>query len=127
MRAVELDQRLVTGERGHHDAVELLRAACEHGHASIGWPEAGRIEVGALADLVTVDLDSVRIAGATPEHALESLVFAATAPDVREVVVGGRAVVRDGRHVGLDVAAELRAAIEALGGELFSHTERSSP
>ncbi|MQA76358.1 MAG: formimidoylglutamate deiminase [Solirubrobacterales bacterium] len=114
MRAVELDQRLATGERGHHAAAELLRAGCEHGHASIGWPEAGRIAPGAIADLVTVGLDGVGLAGATDEHALESLVFAATAADVRQVVVGGRPIVRDGRHLELDVAAELRDAIDAV-------------
>ncbi len=114
MRAVELDQRLATGERGHHTAAELLRAACEGGHASIGWAEAGRIEVGAVADLVTVSLDGVRLAGAGDDQALESLVFAATAADVRQVVAGGRVVVRDGRHAEIDVAAELRAAIEAV-------------
>ena len=43
-RAVELDERLATNERGRHDATGLLRAATSDGHASIGWPEAGRIE-----------------------------------------------------------------------------------
>jgi len=32
---------------------------------------------------------------------------------VRHVVVGGRFVVRDGAHVELDVAADLRAALGA--------------
>ena len=113
-RAVELDERLVTGVRGGHSAGELLRAATAEGCAAIGWPEAGRIEPEALADLVTVGLDSVRLAGTSFDHALESLVFAATAADVREVIAGGRFVVRDGAHVGLDVASELDAAISGL-------------
>jgi cytosine/adenosine deaminase-related metal-dependent hydrolase len=62
-RAVELDERLETGERGGKGAAELLRAATEGGAVSIGWPEAGRIESGVLADLVTVGLDGVRLAG----------------------------------------------------------------
>jgi formiminoglutamate deiminase len=111
MRAVELDQRLASGERGHHTAAELLRAGTELGHRSIGWPEAGRIEPDSFADLVTVELDGVRLAGSGSEDALESLVFAATAADVRHVIAGGREIVRDGRHVELDVAAELREAI----------------
>ena len=36
-------------------------------------------------------------------------VFAATAADVRHVVVDGRVVVRDGRHVAIDPVAELRS------------------
>ena len=112
-RAVELDERLATGARGRHRAADLLRAATENGHASLGWPEAGRIAPGALADLTTVGLDSARLAGTEPGHAVESLVFAAAASDVRHVLVGGRFVVRDGAHVDLDVAGDLRAALAA--------------
>ncbi len=90
MRAVELDERLATQQRGHWTAPELLDAATGNGHESLGFPDAGRIAVGQRADLVTVRLDSVRTAGtgATPEAA----VFAAAAPDVRRVVAGGRVV-----------------------------------
>jgi formiminoglutamate deiminase len=108
-RAVELDERLASLVRGSHDAPSLLRAATVHGHECLGWPEAGRIEAGAIADLVTVALDSVRTAGAGP--ALETAVFAATAADVRHVVAGGRVVVDGGTHVALDVAAELSRAV----------------
>ena len=114
MRAVELDQRLATNERGLHRATELLRAATEDGHASLGWPDAGRIEPGAIADLVTVGLDGVRLAGAGEPTLLEAIVFATGAGDVRHVVVGGTPVVSEGRHLHLDVAAELREAIGAL-------------
>jgi formiminoglutamate deiminase len=112
-RAVELDERLATGTRGRHRAADLLRAATENGHASLGWPEAGGIAPGAFADLATVGLDSARLAGTMPEHAVESLVFAGAATDVHHVMVGGRRVVRDGSHVGLDVAGNLRAALAA--------------
>ena len=56
MRAVELDERLATQERGHWTAAELLAAATADGHRSLGLPDAGRIAVGARADLVTLDL-----------------------------------------------------------------------
>jgi formiminoglutamate deiminase len=113
-RAVELDERLESGERGRHSAVDLLRAATAGGCMSIGWPEAGRITEGGLADLVSVDLGGVRLAGTSREHAIESLVFAAGAGDVRDVIVGGRFVVRNGAHLGLDVSAELDEAISGL-------------
>jgi formiminoglutamate deiminase len=114
MRAVELDQRLIGNERGLHSATELLRAATADGHRTLGWPEAGRIETGAIGDLVTVGLDGVRLAGAAERSMLEAVVFAAGAADVRQVVVEGRPVVRDGRHLELDVAAELGSAIGAV-------------
>jgi cytosine/adenosine deaminase-related metal-dependent hydrolase len=105
-RAVELDERLRTERRGHFGAAELLRAATNHD--AIGWPEAGAIREGALADLVTVSLDSVRLAGAQPDTLLESAVFAACAPDVREVIAGGRQIVAGGRPTALDVPAALQ-------------------
>ncbi len=87
-RAVELNLRLATERRGHFSAAALLRGATNH--ASLGWPDAGRIELGALADLVTVGLDSPRLETAEPETMVESIVFAATAADVRSVIVGGK-------------------------------------
>jgi formiminoglutamate deiminase len=114
-RAVELDERLRTRRRGHWTAGELLAAATRDGHAALGWPEAGRIEPGAYADLVTVGLDSVRLAGTAPDHLAESVVFAASAADVRHVVVSGREVVRDGHHRLVDdVPAALSEAIAAV-------------
>jgi formiminoglutamate deiminase len=113
-RRVELGERLASQERGHFTAAELASAATVTGHASLGWPDAGQLAPGAFADLVTVALDSPRTAGATAQTALEAVLFGATAADVRDVVIGGRDVVRGGQHQLLaDVPAELTAAIRA--------------
>jgi formiminoglutamate deiminase len=114
-RRVELGERLASQERGHFSAAELATAATLTGHASLGWPDAGQIAPGALADLVTVALDSPRTAGAGPASALESVIFGATAADVRHVVISGRDVVADGRHQLLaDVPGALAGAIGAV-------------
>jgi formiminoglutamate deiminase len=116
-RGIELTQRLATGQRGQFSADDLARTATVAGHACLGWAGAGEIVPGALADLVTVALDTPRLAGATEATALESVVFAATAADVRSVVAGGRDVVRDGRHLLVDdVPAALSAAIRGVLG-----------
>jgi cytosine/adenosine deaminase-related metal-dependent hydrolase len=114
-RAIELDERLTRLERGNQDALALLAAATGDGHRAIGWPEAGAIERGRLADLVNLSAESVRLAGIAPDTAVASIVFAATAADVANVVVGGELVVRDGKHVSLDVVADLRRSIADLG------------
>jgi formiminoglutamate deiminase len=113
-RAAELDLRLVTGERGHLGVGELARALTVDGHASLGVPDAGRLEVGARADLVAVRLDSVRTAGADAEHALDTVLYAAAAADVTDVVVDGRRVVRDGEHRLGDLGRLLADAIAAV-------------
>jgi formiminoglutamate deiminase len=114
-RAMELDERLQTRVRGHWTATQLLRAATEDGYASLGWPDAGRLEAGALADFTTIALDSVRTVGPPPRLGIEVAVFAATNADVRHTVVAGRHVVRDGAHQLVHhVSADLAAAIGAL-------------
>jgi len=113
-RRVELGERLITGQRGSFTATALARAATVAGHACLGWPEAGEIAPGALADLVTVALDTPRLAGVSEGTALESVIFAGTAADVCGVVVGGRDVVRDGHHLLVDVPAALDDAIRPL-------------
>ena len=94
-RAVEMHERLRTERRGHFSAGDLVDAATWQGHAALGWPDAGRIAVGQRADLVTVSLTTPRTSGVDPAAA----VFAATCADVSQVLVDGRAVVRDGRAV----------------------------
>jgi formiminoglutamate deiminase len=109
-RALEMDDRLATLRRGRFTPPELLHALTTAGHASIGWPELGRIEVGAPADLVAVRLDSVRTAGIRPEQVL----LAATASDIDTVLVAGREIVSGGQHVLGDVGRLLAEAIAPL-------------
>ncbi|KAA2260995.1 formimidoylglutamate deiminase [Solihabitans fulvus] len=110
-RALEHGERLRTGQRGRFAPTELLAASTSDGHASLGWPDAGRIEVGAPADLVAVQLDTIRTAGSLPEQVL----LTATQSDVDIVVVGGRVVASGGRHETLGEVGRLLAdAIEGL-------------
>ncbi|MBI4934522.1 MAG: formimidoylglutamate deiminase [Actinobacteria bacterium] len=115
-RAVELNERLATNTRGHHDATSLLQAATVNGHRSLGWGQAGTLEVGKVADFVSVRLDTVRTAGASEGTALESAVFAASAADVHHLVVDGKVIVRDGAHRSIDVASELTRTIALVAG-----------
>jgi formiminoglutamate deiminase len=124
-RGVEYCERLARQSRGVFTVAALLDAATCAGHASLGWPDAGEIAPGAWADLVTVSLESVRTAGgpavrppppmAARDALMSGVLFAATAADVRDVVIGGRDVVRGGAHLLVpDVPAELSAAIRAV-------------
>jgi len=113
MRAVELDERLATQQRGHWTAEELLAAATRDGHRSLGFPDAGRIEVGARADLVTLDTAGVRTAGTGADTG--TVVFAASGADVVRVVRDGVPVadVEDRRAAGADLDRVIRALWEA--------------
>ncbi len=133
-RRIEQYQRLASHQRGTFGAEALGCAMTWDGHASLGWPDAGEIASGSLADLVTVSLSSARLAGAVEAAGagglrgvggsadgeadlglLEAVIFAATAADVRNVVIGGRDVVIGGRHVLIDdVPGALTAAVRSL-------------
>ncbi len=107
-RALEMHERLASLQRGRFRPEQLLTAATNH--ASLGWADAGRLAVGARADLVAVRLDSVHTAGVDPAQVL----LAATAADVDTVIVDGRTIVSSGVHRLGDVGALLQEAIKPL-------------
>ncbi len=118
-RGLEMHERLRSGQRGRFSVPELLNTLSATGHAALGWPEAGRIAVGAPCDLVGIRLDSIRTAGALPEQAL----LVAAAGDVDTVIVSGRLVVSGGHHVlfaadgGYNVPERLVRAVAKAWGE----------
>ncbi len=115
-RSIELHERLVSERRGRHTPASLLAAATADGHRAIGWHEAGRIAPGALADFTTVSLDSLRLCGTEPTGVVAALVFAAGAPDVSDVVIGGRRVVKGFEHQLVDEPArEMAEALAQVG------------
>jgi cytosine/adenosine deaminase-related metal-dependent hydrolase len=116
-QGLEMNERLQSGQRGRFTVAEVLAALAPAGHTSLGWPEAGTLRVGSLADLVSVRLDSIRTAGSLPEQ----VVLVATAADVDTVVVAGRTVVSGGRHIiedgGQPLPLRMAAAIKSAWGE----------
>ena len=79
-RAIELDERLATGVRGQHTAGDAARGRDRRRLRGLGWPEAARIEPGALADLVTVVARRRAARRARrPSTRVGRVVFAATA------------------------------------------------
>jgi len=117
-RALEMHERLRHHERGRLQPAELIAAMTAHGQASLGWPDAGRIEVGQRADLVAVRADTVRTAGSDPSQ----IALSAFASDVDTVVVDGAIVVSGGHHRSLDVGAELATVI----GEVWDRVRSSA-
>lgn len=114
MRAVELNERLSGGRRGVFSRGDLIGLGSGGGYRQLGWADGGRIEPGAPADLVTVALDSTRMAGTARLDLTGSLVYAASPGDVDRVIVGGRTIVREGRHQEIDVTGELAETISEL-------------
>lgn len=110
VRGLEAGERLRSRQRGRFSPADLETARAGSGYAASGLP--GGLRIGACADLVEIDPDSVRTAGA----ALDQLALVATATDVRRVVVGGRVVAEEGRLAdGRDPAVMFTEALKELG------------
>ncbi|WP_211197655.1 formimidoylglutamate deiminase [Pyrinomonas methylaliphatogenes] len=101
---------------GESLATRLFAAATENGASSLGC-EAGRLAAGAWADFFTMDLNDPAIVGADDSSLLAHIVFAAGRSAVRDVVVGGKMIVRDGKHEAQD---EIAAEFAALQKRLWS-------
>ena len=72
--------------------------------------EIGSLEAGKRADLITVRIDR---AHALPLYdAVSQMVYALKGSDVRDVMVNGKAVVRDAKILTLDEKAVLAKAAE---------------
>jgi formimidoylglutamate deiminase len=78
-------------------AGRLFAGATEMGARSL-LTDGGSLEVGKAADFFTVDLNDCSIAGADEGSLLSNIVFSMERTAVRDVIVAGEMVVRDGRH-----------------------------
>lgn len=94
-RRLEHHDRLRVGRRGVHSPADLLTSATSVGALALGW-DAGRLEVGALADMVILDADHLDLAGTNPEDGVASVVMGATRAAVTHVMVDGEFVLSPG-------------------------------
>ncbi len=122
LRWLEYGQRLLHRRRnllhaaeGGSTGAQLWRRAAEGGTQALGLA-TGRIAVGGRADLVVLDPQCPTLAGLAGDALLDGLVFAGNLSAVRDVMVGGRWVVRDGRHAREEeIAARYRATLARIG------------
>ncbi len=98
---------------------QVFNWATEGGAKAAKAGSTGRLEVGAQADLVMLDVTGT---SATPLHNAESfLYYAARGNDVTDVFIAGRQVVRAGAVTTMDegqVRADVRHRVERITGEL---------
>ena len=90
---------LASPEDAGHSAIaaRLFDCATINGAESIN-ASGGTLETGRPADFFTVDLDDPSIAGAAADDLLSNIVFSLSRTAVKDVVVGGKRIVEDGRH-----------------------------
>jgi len=92
-------------------AAQLFNCATVSGAESINAP-GGSLEPGRAADFFTVDLNDPSIAGASPDDLLSSIVFSLSRTAVKDVVVGGKRIVENGRHAQQEEIVERFKALQ---------------
>ena len=106
IRCLEYGQRLLREQRNvaarpeagtTSTAQALFASALEGGGRAAGFAHWGLV-AGARADLVVLDTRDDALLGVPPTHTLDALVFSASSRPVRDVMVAGRWVLRDGMH-----------------------------
>jgi 5-methylthioadenosine/S-adenosylhomocysteine deaminase len=111
MKFASLMAKHASGDPTCMPAAETLHIATRGGADGMGWTETGRLEVGALADLVLLDLTEVTL---TPMHdPVSHVVYAANGGCVHTTICDGRVLMEGGVIEGIE---EVRSrAIEAAG------------
>lgn len=121
LRAAEYALRLLKRRRGLvcestqlHCGTSLYSLAVAGGAQALGLNTGGLV-AGAAADIVVIDTTQAQFAGIRNDALLDAHIFAPRPGAVRDVLVGGRWVVRNGRHAQRDtVMQEYRRRITRL-------------
>jgi cytosine/adenosine deaminase-related metal-dependent hydrolase len=102
---------------------EFFSLAIRNGRAATGAPGSGELSPGTPADFVTIDLDRLDRDAIMPVDPLQLLFARGNASLVRDVVVDGKTIVREGKPTGVDLPAieqELRGTyrdgVKQFGG-----------
>jgi formimidoylglutamate deiminase len=112
LRWLEYGQRLLHQQRNvaasptQRRVGDFLWQSGVHGGALASGRPVGELAVGKRADLLVLDSDSPNLAGIGAEDVLGSFIFCGNDNLVRDVMVGGRWVVRHREHIAQGAIAQ---------------------
>jgi len=121
LRQLEWSQRMrarrrnVLGTAGSQTIGTTLWAAAARGGAQALAQPVGALEVGRRADLVVLSPSDPALAGQAADDVLDAAMFGPSRAPVRDVMAGGKWIVREGRHVAeVEVFSRYRAALARI-------------
>lgn len=122
MRDAAMIGKLAADTAAAVPAPAVVDMATRGGASLLGF-DAGRVEAGAAADLIVVDLDAAHL---TPAHDLVShLAYAVRGSDVRHTVCDGRILMRNRTVLSLDERAVIEQAT-AQADDLITRTTNNT-
>ena len=105
-----------TGFERNWSRQTFLDEVTANGRRSVGAPGQGTLTLGQAADFIVLDYDLIDRDAIMPVDPLDMLFARGNMSHIKEVVVAGRTIVRDGQPTGLDLPAleiELRRQFRA--------------
>ena len=118
MRLVQLAHR-GEGFQTNWTPPEFLSMAVRNGRAAIGAPGDGTLKPGAPADFTIIDYDALDRDSIISANPIALLFSRGNTSIVRDVIVGGRTIVKDGIVIGVD--------LPQIEDELADATRRTFP
>jgi len=108
-------RRNVLGSAGDETIGTSLWARAARGGAQAVAQPAGTLEAGRRADLVVLNTSDPALAGQSADGVLDAAIFGPSRAPVRDVMAGGKWIVRDGHHIAeAEVFARYRAALARI-------------
>jgi formimidoylglutamate deiminase len=104
-RLTERRRNVTAREPGAATGARLYRQALGAGAQACGRA-IGALETGYRADIVVLDPDHPALCGRDGDALLDSWIFCSAGNSVRDVMIGGEWVVRDGKHYREEAVAE---------------------
>lgn len=107
LRLQKVERAILATANGDSQALakRLFTCATLSGAQSLG-ANAGELEPDSLADFFTVNLDDPSLAGASQDDLMTPIIFSLNRAAVKEVVVGGKMIIKEGRHNDQDEIVE---------------------
>jgi formimidoylglutamate deiminase len=123
LRQFEWSQRIrgrrrnvLAGADGEAIGTALWARAARCGAQALAQP-VGSLEVGRRADLIVLNAADPALAGQAHDDVLDAAIFGPSRMPVRDVMAGGKWIVRDGHHVAEEeIFARYRAALARMDG-----------
>jgi formimidoylglutamate deiminase len=95
---LQIQKRVVLDEIGTSDlSHRLFHYATVGGAEALGF-NSGTLAVGRPADFFAIDLDDISIAGNSAADLLPIVVFGLSRPAIKDVIVAGKHILKDGSH-----------------------------
>ena len=119
MKLASILSKIVEGDSTVGTAADIFNSATLSGARALGRNDLGRIAQGAKADLVIVNLKTIRMSPV--RDPIKNLVFGASYKDIETVIIDGNQIVENGKVLGMDetnIATDLQKVGESFWADI---------